>query len=143
MSVGLVILVCIAIGFGIVFLIVLIGLLVALKRRRDEPVHPPPFQEDRSLSERSSPSSEPHGLLATVGAATAVLLDRSKAHPPAAAMAAPAEPQEEMAARTRYSFAAEHDGELSISAGEDLIVLESSDPNWVSPCESSRMRAAR
>lgn len=34
------------------------------------------------------------------------------------------------AARARFSFVGEHPGELSIKAGEDLLVLEASDVNW-------------
>ena len=33
-------------------------------------------------------------------------------------------------ARARYSFHGEHVGELSVSAGEDLVILEASDANW-------------
>lgn len=39
-------------------------------------------------------------------------------------------PEPDSAVRARYSFTAENSGELSVSAGEDLIVLEASDPNW-------------
>lgn len=34
------------------------------------------------------------------------------------------------ASRARYSFTAEHPGELTIRSGEDLTILENSDPNW-------------
>lgn len=32
--------------------------------------------------------------------------------------------------RARYSFHAEHAGELSVSAGTDVTILDSSDSNW-------------
>lgn len=68
LAVGLVILISIAIGLGVVFLLVLLGLLVALARRRpnrgvDVPISP----SDEMLStEKKRPSS----LLATLNAAT-------------------------------------------------------------------------
>lgn len=37
---------------------------------------------------------------------------------------------EPSAALARYSFSAEHPGELSISANEQLSILEATDPNW-------------
>jgi hypothetical protein len=33
-------------------------------------------------------------------------------------------------ALARYSFSAEHPGELSVSANEQLSILEATDPNW-------------
>lgn len=38
--------------------------------------------------------------------------------------------EEETQSRARYSFTAEHPGELTIKSGEELIILENSDPNW-------------
>jgi hypothetical protein len=47
------------------------------------------------------------------------------------------------AARVRYSFTGEHPGELTVGSGEDLVVLEASDPNWsvfsIRSFESSQM----
>lgn len=37
------------------------------------------------------------------------------------------------AARVRYSFTGEHPGELTVGSGEDLVILEASDPNWFVP----------
>lgn len=66
MAVGIVILISIAIALGVVFLLVLIGLLVALSRRRDEPAYPVQEAHDNdSIYQR-----RPNDLLATVGAAT-------------------------------------------------------------------------
>lgn len=39
-------------------------------------------------------------------------------------------PEIDTAVRARFSFTAETPGELSVSAGEDLVILEASDPNW-------------
>lgn len=36
----------------------------------------------------------------------------------------------ESQSRARYSFTAEHPGELTIKSGEDLTILENNDPNW-------------
>lgn len=68
LAVGLVILISIAIGLGVVFLLVLLGLLVALARRRpqrgvDVPISP---SDEALASEKKRPSS----LLATLNAAT-------------------------------------------------------------------------
>ncbi|GAK63141.1 cellular morphogenesis protein [Moesziomyces antarcticus] len=70
LAVGLVILISIAIGLGIVFLLVLLGLIWAVARRRPEPrnVDVPVSASDDSLGvgEKKRPSS----LLATLNAAT-------------------------------------------------------------------------
>ncbi|CAO1617058.1 unnamed protein product [Sympodiomycopsis kandeliae] len=68
LAVGLVILISIAIGLGVVFLLVLLGLLVALARRRpqrgvDVPISP---SDEALASQKQRPSS----LLATLNAAT-------------------------------------------------------------------------
>ncbi len=181
LSVGIVILISMAIALGVVFLLVLIGVLVALARRRDEPAYPP--QEQRDSAESVYAHRAPNDLLATVGAATAVLLDgnngaekagaaggaggaaaaagdekRHRAQDPGsgsnldhdsiagpagygAGAAEGADGDDEVlsydshqfgdaVARTRYSFEAEHPGELTVRAGEDLVILEGSDPNW-------------
>jgi len=187
LSLGIVILISMAVALGVVFLLVLIGVLVALARRRDDPAYPP--QEQRDSAEAAYAAHRaPNDLLATVGAATAVLLDGSSSGHAgaekarvggvggAAAGVAGAEKQGHRArdsaagtivdhdsiagpvgfaggegegesdgddvvsyeshqfgdavARTRYSFEAEHPGELSVRAGEDLVILEGSDPNW-------------
>ena len=70
-SVGIVILISIAIALGVVFLLVLIGLLVALARRSDEPSYPP--SQPRIRHERPEDlhvKHHPTALLEAVGAAT-------------------------------------------------------------------------
>lgn len=175
-----------AIALGVVFLLVLIGLLIALARRRDEPaqypVGPPANAarggEGDSVANAHQP---PTSLLATVGAATvrssaplrplifrlpltlinpqAVLLDgKGEKRSKEAAAARNHSPQDgdqysidaagafdpdesydshqygdedgEVQARARYSFTAEHPGELSVRSGEELTILENNDPNW-------------
>ncbi|GAA5987924.1 hypothetical protein JCM10908_007272 [Rhodotorula pacifica] len=146
LAAGLVILISIAIGLGVVFLLVLIGLLIALARRKEEQQYPPrdpAHQYDSAGYERSQ---RPSSLLQTVGAATAVMLDGKgeKSYSPDqqdpdssfgddSAVGYGSEFGEEREASTalaRYSFHAEHPGELSISANEQLSILESGDPNW-------------
>ncbi|GAA5854870.1 hypothetical protein JCM9279_005545 [Rhodotorula babjevae] len=161
LAAGLVILISIAIGLGIVFLLVLLGLLVMLARRRDEPQYPPrdPKGAHSAASETSS-LHRPSSLLQTVGAATAVLLDPrgEKARRnslggdaraggggegdgagtssfDAAALSYggsdyEADEDEPSTAMARYSFHAEHPGELSISAREEVTILDSQDQNW-------------
>ncbi|CAO1625947.1 unnamed protein product [Jaminaea pallidilutea] len=68
LAVGLVILISIAIGLGVVFLLVLLGLIIALARRKpnrgvDVPISP---SDEMLASEKKRPSS----LLATLNAAT-------------------------------------------------------------------------
>ncbi|KDE04470.1 hypothetical protein MVLG_05118 [Microbotryum lychnidis-dioicae p1A1 Lamole] len=183
LSVGLVILISIAIALGVVFLLVLIGLLIALARRREEE-RPNQLHDENASAESGKGSGvtggreggggglrRPTDLLATVGAATAVLLDssheKSRSAPAtghhsddeslrggmAAVGGAGAlsydshgydetdEPLEaDSTARARYSFTAEHPGELSVSAGEDLTVLENGDPNWFLVANSTGQR---
>ncbi|GAA5926124.1 hypothetical protein JCM10213_007377 [Rhodosporidiobolus nylandii] len=163
LSPGLVILVSIAIGLGVVFLLVLAGLLIALARRKDEPQqqYPPPsarYGQGGNGSEASS-LHRPTSLLQTVGAATAVLLDpkgEKAAQRHAAGVGAAGhggdgdsiagplsfdgaamsygsdygEDDAPSAALARYSFHAEHPGELSISSQEQLTVLDGTDGNW-------------
>ncbi|KAL8292370.1 hypothetical protein RQP46_001836 [Phenoliferia psychrophenolica] len=150
LSVGIVILISIAIALGVVFLLVLIGLLIALARRSDEPAYPPSQPRLRTdQSDDLRPKHHPTALLEAVGAATAVMLDKKggdeKRGPPADhdSIAGPmsfdgatswddgdAGPETGGVARARYSFHGEHVGELSVSAGEDLVILEASDANW-------------
>ncbi|KAK4057194.1 hypothetical protein OIO90_001689 [Microbotryomycetes sp. JL221] len=181
LSVGIVILISIAIALGIVFALVLIGLFIALARRREESQYPgPPAASNASNDGDSSHRNfkPATSLLATVGAATAVLLDGrneksvggarnggsnmfvgtshgagsdrasthdgseydddeqgeasydSHNHPVSNSGGANFGEGEESNARARYSFSAEHPGELSVKAGEDLIILEGSDPEW-------------
>ncbi|SCV69677.1 BQ2448_1071 [Microbotryum intermedium] len=176
LSVGLVILISIAIALGVVFLLVLIGLLIALARRRDE--ERPNHLHDEAASAESIKRDggggggvrRPTDLLATVGAATAVLLDSSHEKSRSAAAGTHSEDNSsgggvealagagalsydshgydegdeplgaDSTARARYSFTAEHPGELSVSAGEDLTVLENGDPNWFLVANSSGQR---
>ncbi|GAA5900213.1 hypothetical protein JCM8208_002052 [Rhodotorula glutinis] len=160
LAAGLVILISIAIGLGIVFLLVLLGLLVMLARRRDEPQYPPRDHKGaHSAASETSSLHRPSSLLQTVGAATAVLLDPrgEKARRnslgggagghggegdgagtssfDAAALSYggsdyEADEDEPSTAMARYSFHAEHPGELSISAREEVTILDSQDQNW-------------
>ncbi|KWU43966.1 hypothetical protein RHOSPDRAFT_5691, partial [Rhodotorula sp. JG-1b] len=147
LAAGLVILVSIAIGLGVVFLLVLIGLFVALARRKEEQQYPPrdpAHEQDAAGADRGQ---RPSSLLQTVGAATAVMLEGKggeKSYPQDqhdadssfgddSAIGYGSEFGEEREASTalaRYSFHAEHPGELSISVNEQLSILESGDPNW-------------
>ncbi|BGP40759.1 hypothetical protein JCM10449v2_004724 [Rhodotorula kratochvilovae] len=154
LAAGLVILISIAIGLGIVFLLVLLGLLFMLARRKDEPQYPPrdPRAAHSAASETSS-LHRPSSLLQTVGAATAVLLDPKGEKAidrnslggggaggaggtgsfDAAALSYGSDFEDEgepSTALARYSFHAEHPGELSISAHEQLTILDSQDQNW-------------
>ncbi|KAM0748462.1 hypothetical protein T439DRAFT_303994 [Meredithblackwellia eburnea MCA 4105] len=148
MAVGLVILISIAIALGLVFLLVLIGLLIALARRRDEPQYPQPADQ-RQYRDSIQVQHHPTALLEAVGAATAVMLEgkgnKEKEQERLGAVdhdsiAGPmsfdadseedGQLQSDAIARARYSFQGEHVGELSVTAGEDLVVLEASDANW-------------
>ncbi|KAM0789265.1 hypothetical protein ACM66B_000107 [Microbotryomycetes sp. NB124-2] len=179
LAIGIVILISIAIALGIVFALVLIGLFIALARRREESQYPgPPVAAGSpSMDGESSRELKPSNLLATVGAATAVLLDGRNektiggarndglnmvavgasrrdsdrgsthdgseygdegnlsydSHGEAGSTGGDQryfEEDEPSNARARYSFSAEHPGELSVKAGEDLVILEGSDPEW-------------
>ena len=147
LAAGLVILVSIAIGLGVVFLLVLIGLLVALARRKEEQQYPPRDPAHEQDAAGLHRGQRPSSLLQTVGVATAVMLEGKggeKSYPQDqhdadssfgddSAIGYGSEFGEEREASTalaRYSFHAEHPGELSISANEQLSILESGDPNW-------------
>lgn len=161
LATGIVILISIAIALGVVFLLVLIGLLIALARRKDEPQQQYPPKnlvgaagvagDNASTTSSMQNLHRPTSLLQTVGAATAVLLDPKgeKQRSPdggvgsfdggaggaAGAMGYGSDYGDEddgqpSAALARYSFHAEHEGELSISTNESLTILENSDPTW-------------
>lgn len=129
------ILISIAIALGVVLLVVLIGILVAITRRRDDEHHEALLRDQRGLS------NHPTAQLANFGAATAVLLDSKseKPLPYPESEGTPVtfdgganyeNPDIDSKSRARYSFVAEHPGELNVSAGEDLVILEASDANW-------------
>ncbi|KAK4702801.1 hypothetical protein P7C70_g3422, partial [Phenoliferia sp. Uapishka_3] len=157
-SVGIVILISIVIALGVVFLLVIIGILIAFARRSEEPSYPPPAAQHREMMSDLHIKHHPTALLEAVGAATAVMLDgkgntkeaqeekRIRDHD---SIAGPVSfdgegegeggamswdshggPETGGVARARYSFTGEHVGELSVSAGEDLVILEASDANW-------------
>lgn len=67
LSVGIIILISIAIALGAVLLLVLIGIIATIMRRKDEPNYPAAPRQ--SMVENVSPRG-PTSLLATVGAAT-------------------------------------------------------------------------
>ncbi|GAA5897776.1 Rax2p [Sporobolomyces salmoneus] len=160
LAVGIVILISIAIALGVIFLLVLIGLLIALSRRKDEPQYPPNRNLGASTSTTSSAEGlhRPNSLLQTVGAATAVLLDpkgeKGMHHDhdsitgggmdfDGAAMSYGSDygdDGEPSTALARYSFSAENQGELSISANEQLSILEATDPNWWMVANSAGQR---
>jgi len=76
LSVGLVVLISIAISLGIVFLLVLIGLIIALRYRHNEQKHAYPAAmpvnyDNDSTAEK--PRHRPTSLLATLNAATAMM----------------------------------------------------------------------
>lgn len=156
------ILISIAIALGVVFLVVLVGILAALARRKEEPSYP---VRDNGNETPPNENRRPSSLLANVGAATvrspsppcgqadhpgmqAILLDgKSKTNEKSgvipleksrsfdttdgAALSFEGDnPEVDSTARARYSFTGEHPGELSVRAGEDLVILETSDLNW-------------
>ncbi|KAH8928670.1 hypothetical protein BT69DRAFT_1236844 [Atractiella rhizophila] len=87
LSVGIVILISIAISLGIVFFLVLLGLLVALCNRREEPSSYPiaPIRADEDIN---NAHQRPTSLLAAINAATAqVVSEKKDAKPQAAAYA--------------------------------------------------------
>ena len=149
MAVGLVILISIAIALGIVFLLVLLALLIALRTRDDHgvpavgyPVAPPEDDDASIKAGGGGMRKRPSALLATLNAATAKMALSEKT-----AAVAPRQPSpdlfddsnsmnsgiadvDEMIVRTRFSFHAEQEGELTVGANEELVILDSQDPDW-------------
>lgn len=156
MAVGLVILISIAIALGIVFLLVLIALLIALRTRDDRgdtpvvgyPVMPDDRADDDSIQGGAAAMRKrPSALLATLNAATAKmalsekqaqqqrqpspdLFDDSNSMNSGAGAGTVDADVDEARAYTRFSFHAEQEGELSVAANEELVILDSQDPDW-------------
>ncbi|EAU91377.1 hypothetical protein CC1G_07412 [Coprinopsis cinerea okayama7 len=155
LAVGVVILISIAIAAGVVFLLALIGILWTLFSRKDEKMNKYEVEEDDGDSTHHRPSS----LLEHINAATRTTIlgaspyqdysekddDRSRSEPdpfgPDASNFARAEtPSDAMGgmlaeevsrpAHARYSFDGNGEGELPISAGDELEVLDDRDPAW-------------
>lgn len=157
LAVGVVILISIAIAAGVVFLLVLIGILWTLFSRRDDGVANPPAFDDDDDSAHHRPSS----LLAHINAATRTTIlgghspfNDTKEEEIAAAAAAAGEDdpfhdgdnymraetpsdaihgmgvgEEEISrpAHARYSFEGGGQGEMRLTAGQELEVLDDRD----------------
>ncbi|KZT19900.1 hypothetical protein NEOLEDRAFT_1076882 [Neolentinus lepideus HHB14362 ss-1] len=159
LAVGIVILISIAIGAGIVFLLVLIGILWTLFARRDETLAAKydTVEDDDASSAQHRPSS----LLAHINAATRNTIIGSTS--PFGAFSAEKEeetggtsrvisPEDPNFARAdtpsdaviggttsdvafrpshaRYSFDGTGEGELAVRAGQELHVLDDGDESW-------------
>jgi nitrogen fixation-related uncharacterized protein len=157
LATGIVILISIAIAAGIVFLIVLIGILWALFARRHE------REEKYATSDADdddSTTGRPTSLLAHINAATRATIlgargekERAPADegedaygPDADGFARAETPSDAMGvamgggddegrlARARYSFDGVEDGELPLTAGADVMILDDRDPAYVPLC---------
>ncbi|TFK54374.1 hypothetical protein OE88DRAFT_1189445 [Heliocybe sulcata] len=159
LAVGIVILISIAVGAGIVFLLVLIGILWTLFARRDETLAAKydAAEEDDASSTHHRPSS----LLAHINAATrntiigstspfaAFNAEKEEEHAGAGRVMSPDDPQfmraetpsdaviggttDDAAFRpshARYSFDGAGEGELAVRAGQELQVLDDRDESW-------------
>lgn len=156
LATGLVILVSIAISLGIVFVLVLIGLLVALRHRGDqEQTYPVAHttEDDDVLAHR------PTSLLTAINQATAMIATeqkgekKGKGSPSAWDEGASASGHDQAlhglgfgatpggvdtsaeedgyaVMHARRDFEAESPGELSMRANEEVRVLDRSDDNW-------------
>ncbi|KDQ57571.1 hypothetical protein JAAARDRAFT_35266 [Jaapia argillacea MUCL 33604] len=164
LATGVVILISIAVAAGIVFLLVLIGILWALFARRDDSIAKfDPAEDDDSSSVHHRPSS----LLAHVNAATRNTIlgglspfsdfngekDQATAEgamaghehdpygPDASNFVRAETPSDAIAgimsgdegsrpAHARYSFDGAGEGELPLSAGQELEVIDDHDSSW-------------
>lgn len=159
LATGVVILISIAISAGVVFLLALVGILWTLFSRRDEKVNKFDAVEDdddSSLQHRPSSLLE-HINAATrttiLGASPHSNFDPDKeeekidrdgldeaygpdasnyirAQTPSDAMGGMAPEEVSRPAHARYSFDGDGEGELPISAGAELEVLDDRDPSW-------------
>jgi len=156
LATGVVILISIAIAAGVVFLLALIGILWTLFSRRDEKLAKLDVTED---DDDSSLHHRPSSLLEHINAATRTTIlgtsphsnldpeeeeeinkdgldygpDASnyvRAHTPSDAMGGMAPEEASRPAHARYSFDGDGEGELPISAGAELEVLDDRDPSW-------------
>lgn len=155
------ILISLAIATGIVFLILLIGILWTLCSRRDAGVANPNIEEDDD--ESSFRHHRPSSLLEHINAATRTTILGAGAGAGAAALATnrkgdpsadthgeseqwgrPETPSDAMGmamdegdfgdvnrpTHARYSFAGGAEGELPVTAGQEVIVLDDRDQAW-------------
>jgi len=155
LAVGVVILISIAIAAGVVFLLALIGILWTLLSRKDTRTN----KFDETAEEDDSTHHRPSSLLEHINAATRTTIlgvspyqeysdEGEKLHsreqdpfgPDAGGFARAETPSEAMggmgveevsrSAHARYSFDGTGEGELPISAGDELEVLDDRDPAW-------------
>jgi len=161
LAVGVVILISIAIAAGIVFLLVLIGILWTLFARRDDKLAK---YDAAGVEEDDDSSHRPSSLLAHINAATRSTIlgaqgpfgvqNADKEEIGAAALAADHDPfeadasnyvraetpsdavagtmgaEESRPAHARYSFDGAGEGELALSAGQEIEILDDGDPSW-------------
>ncbi|KAJ7901690.1 cortical protein marker for cell polarity-domain-containing protein [Mycena olivaceomarginata] len=140
LATGIVILISIAIAAGVVFLLALIGILWTLFSRRDDKVNKfEAVEEDDDDSTHHRPSS----LLEHINAATRTTIiganqdpfapDASnymRAETPSDAIGGIMTEETSRPAQARYSFDGTGDGELPLSAGSAVEVLDDRDPAW-------------
>ncbi|KAI9507897.1 cortical protein marker for cell polarity-domain-containing protein [Russula earlei] len=156
LATGVVILISIAIAAGIVFLLVLLGILWTLFSRRDEVISK--FDPAEVGDDDDSTQHRPSSLLAHINAATSATILGSKVHnvsgekdvtaeADAGASSAGHDPligpdasnylrggivgdETGRRAHARYSFDGAGEGELSLAVGQELEVLDDHDPSW-------------
>jgi hypothetical protein len=153
LATGVVILISIAVAAGVVFLLALIGILWTLFSRRDEKLAKFDAAED---DDGSSLHHRPSSLLEHINAATRTTIlgtsnldpeeeeekvnkdglhygpDASnylRAQTPSDAIGGMAPEEASRPAHARYSFDGNGEGELPISAGAELEVLDDRDPS--------------
>ncbi|OCH93126.1 hypothetical protein OBBRIDRAFT_790595 [Obba rivulosa] len=162
LAAGVVILISIAIAAGIVFLLVLIGILWTLFSRRDDKLAK---YDATDVEDDDDSSHRPSSLLAHINAATRTTIlgaqspfaaqnleqegaigaasmaadqdpfepDASnyvRAETPSDAIAGTMGAEESRPAHARYSFDGVGDGELALTAGQEIEVLDDKDPSW-------------
>ncbi|KAJ2913249.1 hypothetical protein MD484_g7161, partial [Candolleomyces efflorescens] len=155
LAVGVVILISIAIAAGVVFLIALIGILWTLFSRKDDKVKYEAEEEEDDSTHR-----RPSSLLEHINAATRTTIlgsspyqdysgekdddkarseqdpfgadasNFARAETPSDAMGGILQEETSRPAHARYSFDGTGEGELPISAGAELEVLDDRDPAW-------------
>lgn len=155
LAVGVVILISIAIAAGVVFLLALIGILWTLFARKDEKLNKYEGEENDEDSTHHRPSSLLEHINAAtrttiLGGATSPYAEYSekdeeksrsdpdpfapdaggfaRAETPSDAMGGMMAEEVSRPAHARYSFDGNGEGELPISAGDELEVLDDRDP---------------
>jgi hypothetical protein len=156
LATGVVILISIAIGAGIVFLIALLGILWTLFSRNDEK---PNKLDGTNEDDDDSTNHRPSSLLEHINAATRTTIIGAGVHPqntengeenairdadpfgpdasnyvrsetPSDAVGGMLAEETSRPAHARYSFDGSGEGELAISAGTEVEVLDDRDPAW-------------